>query len=349
MTFIEERVIGAVRDFLARRAGAAPQDCLSRRSAGPANQPAAAPDHAADAEQARAAQWLTLRLGGKAAHGVAHGRLSSPSCVLLRPRFGMAFSYPESATATRARARPPGRARPSAEPSSARPPRGPPRAGRARRAAPQRLGPDGRVEGAAVRAGDAPQRLRSDPHRRGQDGDVAGEGLEHGEAEALALGGHEDRVGGVDPQWNLRGIDATECQQRHVAGDHLGAVVALLGSRGIGREQQVAPVLIEAELTPRGRALDRPEPSDIDPARQHLEAAAHQAARQERRQRIGHRRHQPLERDRRQRHGARARVDEVGPVERHRVCAGPHRHRRPCGQPEVGVDDVEACAPVAAA
>jgi len=53
----------------------------------------------------------------------------------------------------------------------------------------------------------------------GADLIVAGEGLECRNPEALALGRHEHRIGGVDPQWHLRGIDTSQDEQRHVAGE----------------------------------------------------------------------------------------------------------------------------------
>ena len=43
-----------------------------------------------------------------------------------------------------------------------------------------------------------------DPDRGGEHRHVAGQRLEHGQPEALALGGDEHRVGGVDPQRDLR-------------------------------------------------------------------------------------------------------------------------------------------------
>ena len=42
-------------------------------------------------------------------------------------------------------------------------------------------------------------------------------------------------------------------------------------------------------------------------------------------------------------------MGEIGPVEGHRAKAGGGHERRPRGQPEVGVDDVEPLAAVAAA
>ena len=94
------------------------------------------------------------------------------------------------------------------------------------------------------------------PDGRGEHGHVAGERLEHGQAEALALGGHEHGVGGVDPQRHALGLDAAERQQLDADGarERERAVVALLRARGIGGEQQVRPLGVEAQLGARLRA-----------------------------------------------------------------------------------------------
>ena len=78
------------------------------------------------------------------------------------------------------------------------------------------------------------ERLRRDPDRRREHGHVAGQRLEHGEPEALALGGDQHRVGGVDPQRHVgrarrRRASAAARRRRPP-----GAVVALLGP-GAGR------------------------------------------------------------------------------------------------------------------
>ena len=70
--------------------------------------------------------------------------------------------------------------------------------------------PAGELERGAEGAGDPLEDLLVDADRRGEDGHVAGERLEHRQAEALALGGDEHAVGGVDPERDPLGRHATE-------------------------------------------------------------------------------------------------------------------------------------------
>ena len=109
------------------------------------------------------------------------------------------------------------------------------------------------LEGGAEGAAHAAERVGGDADRGGEDRHVAGERLDRGEAEALVVGGDEDRVGGVDPERHLVGLDRAAGEQLRVAGRGQlgGAVVALLRAGGVGGEEQVAAVGVEAELAPR--------------------------------------------------------------------------------------------------
>ncbi len=68
-------------------------------------------------------------------------------------------------------------------------------------------------KGAQSVPGHVGERLRVNADGGGEHGHVAGERLEHGQPEALALGGHEHGVGGVDEQRHARGLDAAEREQ----------------------------------------------------------------------------------------------------------------------------------------
>ena len=57
---------------------------------------------------------------------------------------------------------------------------------------------------------DPVERLGRDAHRRREHRHVAGERLEHGEAEALGVGRHEHRVGGVDRERDMVGSRSSE-------------------------------------------------------------------------------------------------------------------------------------------
>ena len=121
-------------------------------------------------------------------------------------------------------------------------PRARARAGRAPRrcgssAARQRV----ELERRAQRAVDARERLGVDADGRGEHGHVAGERLEHGQPEALALGGHEHGVGGVHPQRHALGGStppSASSSTPAARGERARAVVALLGARRVGGEQQ---------------------------------------------------------------------------------------------------------------
>ena len=52
-----------------------------------------------------------------------------------------------------------------------------------------------------------------DAHGRGEHGHLACERLEHCQAESLALGGHEDGVGGIDPQGHPDRVHAAQREQ----------------------------------------------------------------------------------------------------------------------------------------
>ena len=94
------------------------------------------------------------------------------------------------------------------------------------------------------------ERERGDADRGREDGHLAGERLDAGQPEALVVGGDEDGVGGVDPERHPVGIDRAAGQQLGAAGSGElgGAVGALLGSRRVGGEEQVAAARVEAEL-----------------------------------------------------------------------------------------------------
>ena len=105
----------------------------------------------------------------------------------------------------------------------------------------QRRPPAAELERSAQRAGHLAQGVGVDADGGGEHGHVAGERLEHRQPEALALGGHQHGVGGVDPQRHARRVDRPEGEQLDVdgAGEGQRAVVTLLRARRVGREQQV--------------------------------------------------------------------------------------------------------------
>ena len=88
--------------------------------------------------------------------------------------------------------------------------------------------------------------------------------------------------------------------------------------------------------------------SDVDAGREDRAPVPDRPARDLVCQRLGHGGDEVHERQRRERDRARAGVREVGAVERHGLRIVPlRRERRPGGQPEVGVDDVEPLVAVA--
>ncbi len=115
---------------------------------------------------------------------------------------------------------------------------------------------------------DAGERQRGDADGRGQHRHVAGQRLQRRQAEALALGGHEHGVGGVDPGRDVGRVDAPEGEQPHAGRvrELGGAVVALLGPGRVGGEEEIGPVGIEAEALARLRARHRAEALEVDAA-----------------------------------------------------------------------------------
>ena len=176
-------------------------------------------------------------------------------------------------------------------------------------------------------------------------GHVAGQRLEHGEPEALVLGRHDDGVGGVDPERaprrdRPRRASAAALRRR---GELARAVVAL-GRRAPGRPGRAgsgppgrgpaarAPRARRSDGSGRGRHAagkhgDAPAPPGAGDARGELGADG------------GH----EVQRGSTARGDApRARVAQVGAVQRHDAHGGRRGERRPRGEPEVRVDDVEA-------
>ncbi len=139
------------------------------------------------------------------------------------------------------------------------------------------------------------------------------------------------------------GLDAAEREQLDVAGAARGAVEALLGPRGVGGEEQVGRVAREPELgarAPRARSG-----GSARGRRRTGSTCARRAARGPAARRASAAETVASEVDARQRGAgeqARARVAQVGAVERQRACARAHGQRGPGGQPEVRVDHVEA-------
>ena len=185
-----------------------------------------------------------------------------------------------------------------------------------------------------------------DPHRRRERRDAARHRLDHREPEPLGLGGHDHRVGRVDPERHLGGRDAAHGQQRRPGGGLLRAVEALQGPRRVVREEQVAPAGVEPEALPCLCARDRAEALEVDPHREHRHAPrgarAGQLAAELARDGGGERR----QRQDRPREAVRARVEQVVAVERHDHGPESRGDRRPRREAEVRVDDVEPRPPV---
>jgi hypothetical protein len=115
------------------------------------------------------------------------------------------------------------------------------------------------------------------------------------------------------------------------------------------REQQVRPVWVQPEPLARLAARDRPEALQVDPHREHRHAPRGARAGDVLAELARDRRRQRGERQRRARDPVRARVEEVVAVQRHDHGSEAGEDRRPRGQAEVRVDDVEVAAGVAAA
>ena len=148
---------------------------------------------------------------------------------------------------------------------------------------------------------------------------------------------------------HVGGRDVAHGEQRGPGGGLLGAVEALQGARRVVREQQVAPARVEPEPLARLGARDRPEALEVDADGQHRHAAARPGAAQQPAELARDGRGQRGEGQDRAREAVRARMEEVVAVQRDHDRAEARGDRRPRGQPEVGVDDVEARAAVAAA
>ena len=183
-----------------------------------------------------------------------------------------------------------------------------------------------------------------DADRRGQHGDVACERLQHGQAEALVRGGHEHGVGGVDVEGHLEGRNAPERQESRVLRRLLRAVEALDGPRRVGREEQAGLVGRHADALARLGARDRREAIQVHAAGQHRDASALPGAGDLARQLRADGRDEVDEGQRRAGDPPRARMAQVGAVERHDVRRAAQRERGPRREPEVRVDDVEALA-----
>jgi hypothetical protein len=181
---------------------------------------------------------------------------------------------------------------------------------------------------------------------RGQHRHVAGERLEHGQPEPLGLRGHHHRVRRVDPQRDLARLDGAERQQRRVAGDLAGAVGALAASSRVGREEDVAPAGVEAEPLARCPAVQRPEAPGVDAAGQDRAPVPARRRRQLGRELGADGGDEVHAAQDRARDPAGARVAHVGPVQRDRPSRPADGQRRPGGEAEVGVDDVEPGAAV---
>ena len=188
------------------------------------------------------------------------------------------------------------------------------------------------------------ERLGVDPHRRRQHRHVAGERLEHGEAEALALGGHEHGVGGVHAT-AARAPASTPPRVEQLdagcAATRDGAVEALLRPRRVGREQQERPVGVA------GRA--RRAPRRVASGRKRSVSTPHGST-SARRRRAGP---ESARRDAAETAAGRSirgstaaspaacAGGEVGAVHRQRPHPRRDRERGPRRQPEVGVHDVD--------
>ena len=147
---------------------------------------------------------------------------------------------------------------------------------------PQRGAPGGEVERRAQRAPRRPaaprggcrrawrargRRRRAPRARRGRTPRAR-----RGRATALAALTHSGTRAGSTPP-SVSSSAPTRCASAS------GEVVALVGARGVGGEQQVGARGVEAELGARLRALDRAEALEVDAAGQHDGAPARGARR----------------------------------------------------------------------
>ena len=188
---------------------------------------------------------------------------------------------------------------------------------------------------------------RVDADGRRQHGHVAGQRLEHGQAEALALGGHEHGVGGVDPQRHARRArrrraSAARRRPPRELAPRSWRFSGATGSAGNSRNGAAGSSPSSARASRAGQRAEALEcrRRRAAPARARAPRAA--AARGERRRDGREEVDQGRDRARGQ---ARAGVAQVGAVHRQRADPRRHRERGPGGQAEVGVDDVEALRP----
>ena len=138
-------------------------------------------------------------------------------------------------------------------------------------------------------------------------------------------------------------------EQLDVARGLDGPVVALQRPRRIVREQQVRAVGVEPEPLTRLAPRDRPEARRVDADGQDRDAPLVARARDVLAELARDGRGQRGERQRRARDHVGAAHEQVVAVQGHHDRAEPGEQRRPRGEPEVRVDDVEALPAVAAA
>ena len=178
--------------------------------------------------------------------------------------------------------------------------------------------------------------------RRREDRDIACERLEHREAEALGVRGYEHRVRRIDRQRDVIGRRGAERDQANARGELARPVVALPGSLRVEREQQAGFVATEPERQTRRLARDRTETVERDATRKHDRRGCERP--EFIRELLGHGGNEVHVWQRCAGEPARAGVAHVGAVERHGVKRPPQCERRPGGEPEVRVHDVEtAC------
>ena len=208
----------------------------------------------------------------------------------------------------------------------------------------QRGAPRGRGRTARTACPSMPaSAARVDADRRGEHRHVAGERLEHGEAEALVLGGHEHGVGGVDLQRDLVGCTRPSVIRRASPAASRARSKRLTGRVRVGGEEQDGLVGREPEARARLGAGDRREALEVDAAGQDRDAPAAPVA--------GLGGERPLTAATRSQTAARRGVIRRERGWRRSVpwsvttwAQAAQRERRPGGQAEVRVDDVEAAA-----
>lgn len=178
----------------------------------------------------------------------------------------------------------------------------------------------------------------------------AGQRFQHREAEPFTLRRHDDRIGSVNPERNLLRFDSTERQQLGVAagGNRLRAIEALLGPRRVGREEQIAPVGLKPKRGPRLLAVEGTKTVGGYTAGKNLNYSPRVARHVSGQVGAG-----GAEQVNKWQSGmgnqSRTAVAQVGAMQRQSTNFGRHYERRPGGQAEVGVDDVEALLAVLAA